>query len=350
MAAVGPPNGAPHAVVARRPAVVAGLVGAALLIMPFLLPPYYLLELCYALVLSVACLGLNLLLGTTGLLSLGHAAYFGVGAYTGGFLFTLFDVGSIEAYILSGMVTAGALSACFGALCVRATRIHFTILTLACAQVVHALFIAGIVFRLGGGFGRGLFLLGGGGLYLPRFTILGTEPPPEQFIPAFYYVILIAFVGSLGLLWRVSQSPFGKALRGIRDNEERAAFVGIPVRGYRWRAFVISGIFTGLAGALYGQLDRQVTPEQLHWVFSAKLVLATILGGTRQFLGPVVGAFAFVALQHITLRFTLYHGLVMGALLVVVVFVFPEGVAGAAVALAQKMTRPGSAQADRLSP
>lgn len=312
-----------------------------MLTMPFLLPPYYLLELCYALVLSIACLGLNLLLGTTGLLSLGHAAYFGVGAYTGGFLFTLFDVGSVEAYMLSGMAAAGTLAAIFGALCVRATRIHFTILTLAFAQVVHALFVAGIIFRLGGGFGKGLFLLGGGGLYLPRFTILGSEPPPDRFILAFYYVILVAAFVSAGLLWRISASPFGKALRAIRDDDLRAVFVGIPVRHYRWRAFVISGVFTGLAGALYGQLDRQVTPEQLHWIFSAKLVLATILGGTQHFLGPVAGAFVFVALQHIALRFTLYHGLVMGVLLILVVFVFPGGVAGAATALVGMTRRPG---------
>lgn len=165
------------------------------------------------------------------------------------------------------------------------------------------------------------------------------------FLPAFYYVILVAFFGSLSLLWRISRSPFGMALRAIRDNEVRAAFVGIPVRLFRWRAFVISGVFTGLAGGLSGQLDRQVTPEQLHWVFSAKLVVATVLGGTRQFLGPVVGAFAFVALQHVALRFTLSHGLVLGALLVTVVFAFPGGLAGAVTALAGKVTRLGRARA-----
>ena len=105
----------------------------------------------------------------------------------------------------------------------------------------------------------------------------------------------MAFFLSLGALWRVSRSPFGMALRAIRDNDVRAAFVGIPVRAYRWRAFVLSGAITGLAGGLYGQLDRQVTPEQLGWLFSAKLVVATIIGGTQWFLGPVVGAAVFVA-------------------------------------------------------
>ena len=273
-----------------RTLLFAGMAGVILLPMPLLLPPYYLIELCYVLVLSIGCLGLNLLLGTTGLLSLGHAAYFGAGAYTGGFLFTFFDVASLEVYLLSGMAAAAALSAVFGGLCIRATRIHFTILTLAFAQMFHSLFITGIVFRPAGGVGKGLFLLGGGGLYIPRLAILGTEVAPHLFIPALYYVILVAFFGSACLLWQIGHSPFGTALRAIRDNDTRAEFIGIRVRQYRWYAFIISGIFTGLAGGLYGQLDRQVTPEQLHWVFSAKLVLATVLGGTRHFLGPVVGA------------------------------------------------------------
>ena len=324
---------------------LAAVAGSVLLALPALLPPYYLIELCYALALSIACLGVNLLFGTTGLLSLGHGAYFGIGAYTGAFLFNLVDLESLEGYLLAGVLAAGTLAAVVGAWCVRATRIHFTIMTLAFGQLVHALFIAGVIFRLGGEFGKGMFFVGYGGLYIPRFTILGIEPAPERFIPAFYYVILVAFFGSLSLLWRISRSPFGMALRAIRDNEVRAAFVGIPVRHFRWRAFVISGVFTGLAGGLYGQLDRQVTPEQLHWVFSAKLVVATVLGGTRQFLGPVVGAFAFVALQHVALRFTLSHGLVLGALLVTVVFAFPGGLAGAVTALAGKVTRLGRVHA-----
>ena len=180
-----------------------------------------------------------------------------------------------------------------------------------------------------GDYGKGLFFVGYGGLYIRRFTILGTDPAPERFIPTFYYVILLAFFLSLGALWRVSRSPFGMALRAIRDNDVRAAFVGIPVRPYRWRAFVISGAIMGLAGALYGQLDRQVTPEQLHWLFSTKLVVATIIGGTRWFLGPVVGRAVFVGLEHVANRFALSHGLVLGVLLIVVVFACPGGIAEA---------------------
>lgn len=325
--------------VPERILLFGGAVGVIFLLMPLLLPAYYLIELCYALVFSIACLGLNLLFGTTGMLSLGHAAYFGVGAYAGGFLYAFSPVSSLEVYLLSGVLAATALATVLGFLCVRATRIHFTILTLALAQVVHSLFISGAVFRPFGGVGRGLFVLGYGGLYIPRLTILGIDIPPNQYVSALYYVILVAFFGAVGLLWRISRSPFGKALRGIRDNDTRAEFIGIPVRRYRWQAFIISGVFAGLAGSLFGPLDRQVTPQQLHWLWSAKLVLAIVLGGSRHFLGPVLGAFAFVALQGIALPYVEYRDLVLGAVLIAVVFVFPGGIAGSATVFLDNMRR-----------
>ncbi|HSF02476.1 MAG TPA: branched-chain amino acid ABC transporter permease, partial [Solirubrobacterales bacterium] len=300
--------------------ITAAVAAVGLLPMPAVLPPYPLVELCYALVFAIACLGLNLVFGTTGLLSLGHAAYFGLGAYAGAFVFHAADLRSLEAYLVLGVLTAAAVAALTGAWCLGATRIHFTILTLACGQLVHALFVSGTAYRPLGDYGKGLYFVGDGGLYIPRFSILGSEPAPEAFIPALYYVILAALFLSLGVLWRVTRSPFGVALNAIRDNDVRAAFIGIPVRAYRWRALVLSGAITGLAGGLYGQLDRQVTPEQLHWLFSAKLVVATTVGGTRWFLGPVVGGAAFVALEHLASRVT-FRGLVLGALLSVVVFV-----------------------------
>lgn len=298
--------------------------------MPTLLGPYALIELCYALVLGLACLGLNLVYGTTGLLSLGHGAYFGLGAYAGAFLFNVADLRSLEVYLLLGVIAATGAAALAGAWCVRATRIHFTILTLAFGELVHALFVTGAVYRPFGDYGKGIFFVGHGGLYIPRFTMLRLDPAPERFIPTFYYVILAAFFVALGVLWRVGRSPFGMALRAIRDNELRATFVGVPVRLYRWRAFVISGAIAGLAGGLFGQLDRQITPEQLDWTFSAKLVVATIIGGTRWFLGPVVGGGVFVVLQHVANRFALSHGMVFGVLLIAVVFACPGGIVEAA--------------------
>jgi branched-chain amino acid transport system permease protein len=316
-----------------------GLAAVALVLAlaPAVSPPYPLLLLCYALVLGVGCLGLNLLLGATGLLPLGHAAFFGIGAYAGGFLFYVFDVWALEAYLVTGVATATALSALVGAFCVRATRIHFAIMSLAFGQMIHAAFVSGLVFRLGGDVGKGMFFVGYGGLYLPRFRILGREPPPEAFIPVFYYVILVTAVAAVAVLWRVHASPFGLALRAIGDNDVRAAFVGVPVRRYRWRAFVLAGAVSGLAGALHGELNRQITPEQLNWLFSAKLVLATILGGSRHFAGPLVGAAVLVGLEELAVRATLARGLVLGALLIATVLLAPGGVLGVAANLRARL-------------
>jgi branched-chain amino acid transport system permease protein len=314
-------------------------MGACLLTLPLALNLYYLIVLSSALAFGIACLSFNLLFGYTGLLSLGHALYFGLGAYTGGFLFTFGDVTSFEVYLSAGIVVATTTAAVFGAACVRATRGYFTILTLALGQVVHALFVSGFAFRPFGTMGRGFFFIGHGGLYLPRFSMGGTTPPPEAFLVLLYYVVAAAFLITVGLLWRVVNSPFGMALRAIRDNETRAAFIGIPVRRYRWAAFVIAAAFAGLAGGLSGQIDSQVTPQQLDWWFSAQIVVASVLGGTRHFLGPVLGALVVFALREVSLRFPIHHDLILGIMLVATVRFCPDGLAGATVRVFERLDR-----------
>ncbi len=324
----------------RKMLLSAAAAGAVLLPMPVVLPPYPLIILSYALVFAIACMGLNLLFGTTGLLSFGHATFFGISAYAGAFLYRFMPVNSFELYLLVGVSCSVALAAAISFVCLRATRIHFTILTLAFGQIVYSLFINGAVFWLLGPGGKSHYFLGGGGMYIPRLTLLGIQFGPEEFIPMFYNVIVVAFVPSAVLLWRIGRSPFGMALRAIRDNDLRAASIGVPVRQYRWYAFILSGAFVALAGALYGQLSRQITPEQLHWLFSAKLVLATVLGGLRHFLGPMFGAIVFVGLEDVALIWTRYYNMAMGVMLIAVVFAFPSGLAGVGRALADRMRRP----------
>ncbi|HET9491474.1 MAG TPA: branched-chain amino acid ABC transporter permease [Methylomirabilota bacterium] len=303
----------------RRAAVLVIVLLGLLLSVPGLVGAYWVIVISSALALSIACLGVNLLLGYTGLLSLGHAAYFGTGAYAGAFLYAFGDAESLETYLAAGVGAATALAAVSGLVCVHATRLHFSILTVALAQVLHSLFVGGAVFLPFGDRGKGFYLVGHGGFHIPRFTIAGIDPGPEAFVTVLYYIILTAFLISLGLMWRLVRSPFGTALRAIRDNATRAACVGIPVRSYRWRAFVISAMFTGLAGGLTGQLDRQITPQQLDWFFSIQLVVATVLGGPGRFFGPVGGAFLVVALKEVALRFALYHNAILGVLLVAIV-------------------------------
>jgi branched-chain amino acid transport system permease protein len=216
--------------------------------MPFVLAAYPLIVLSHILVFSIACLGLNVLFGTAGSFSLGHATYFGVAAYTGAFLYRFYSVRSLEAYLASGLLASTSFAAAIG-FSVRARRIFFALLTLSFSMVAHSLVIDGAVFMLFGGLGWALYLLGEGSMYLPRFSILGIEFNPHEFNLAFYNVIVAAFIVTVLLLWRISRSPFGQALKAIRDNEIRAAFIGIPVWKYRWYAFILSGFSWALPEA-----------------------------------------------------------------------------------------------------
>lgn len=301
---------------------------ALLASVPLLLPPLYRATVLSALVLAIAALGLNVLY-RTGLVSLGHAAFFGLGAYTGGFIYWLMPSGdAFELYLTSGVLAATVVSTLFGLICVRVRRGYFAVMTLALTQIVNALFISGAIFRLLGGQARGLFFEYNGGLYIPRLKMLGRELPGPVFDTVFGYIVVAAFVVSVAVLWRMDNSPFGWALRAIGHNEDRAAFIGIPVTRYRTVAFVVSGGFAGLAGALSGQLYQQIAPGQLDWIFSAQLILINVLGGTQSFWGAVAGAFLFVVIQEVALRVTLYRDLVLGGLLVVLVLFLPEGMMG----------------------
>jgi branched-chain amino acid transport system permease protein len=322
----------------RALALAAG-TGLCLLPMPAVLGAYPLFVLSHMLVLAIACLALNLLYGTAGSLSLGHAACFGGAAYAGAFVYRFTSAGSFEVYLASGLVAATVLATVIGFLCARSSRIFFALLTLSFSMVVHALVVDGAVFRLLGGVGPALYQLGEGSMYIPRLTLLGADVPARDFIAAFYLVIVVAFLICALVLWRIGASPFGQALRAIRDNELRAAFIGIPVWQYRWRAFVISGVLVGLAGSLYGQLARQITPEQLHWLFSAQLVLAIVLGGSRHFLGPVLGAFLYVLLDEIASHWAVGRSAIFGALLIVAVLAVPRGMAGGLAALGRAAAR-----------
>jgi len=301
---------------------------AAFALAPAALAAYPLFIFSHMLVFAIACLALNLLYGTAGSLSLGHATFFGVAAYAGAFLYRFTDFDTFELYFLFGVATSTVFAAAIGFLCVRTTRIHFAILTLALSMVAYSLVINGAVFRLFGGLGWALYLLGEGSMYLPPLPMLGMRFAGTEFIPVLYYVIVAAFLATMFVLFRIDRSPFGQALKAIRENETRAAFIGIPVVQYRWRAFALSGFFMGIAGALYGELARQITPEQLHWVFSAKLVLATVLGGTRVFFGPVIGAFAFVLLDEIAGQWPVGRNIAFGVLIIMVVLALPRGIAG----------------------
>ncbi len=301
---------------------------AVLVALPFLLPPYQTVLLTYGLVFAVAALGFNLLLGYTGLLSFGHSAYFGAGAYAAAFVVKYLKSTSMEAFLLAGVLSAALVAALFGFVCVRYTRIFFGILTLALSQVLWSL-----AFKF--------FWVTGGtdGLRVPTPTLLGgtvalalgrAESKLDFLAHRYYYYVLVLFAVAVLAMWVLVHSPFGKALQAIRDNETRAEFVGVQVRRYRWVAFVVSGSYAGLAGALWAPLNGLTTPDILYWTFSGKIVFFTVLGGFQTFIGPVIGAVTFNYLETYAVGHTVYWQMVLGLVLVALVLALPAGIAGTA--------------------
>jgi branched-chain amino acid transport system permease protein len=322
----------------RRTLAVTAPIAAALFLLPQVLEPYHTQLLTYGLIFAIAALGFNLLLGYTGLLSFGHSAFFGLGAYAAAFMVKYLGIGSMELYILGGLVVTGLITAVFGFVCVGYTRIFFAILTLALSQVLWTL--AYKFFWVTGGTDglrvpyRDMTLLGG----LFDFSGPGSY---QRFIGTYFYYVLILFFVCVALMWVIVHSPFGKALQAIRDNETRARFIGISIKRYRWTAFVISGLFTGLAGILWVPLNGLTTPEILYWPFSGEIVFMTVLGGFRNFTGPIVGAVAFNYLKTYAVASTEYWQFLLGLVLVILVMVLPTGIVGTIKRLSAKRANKG---------
>ena len=314
---------------------VVALVVLALL--PLVLPIFQTIQLSYGLVFAIAAIGFNLLLGYTGLLSFGHSAFFGAGAYVVALLVKYVGTTSMELFVVAGAVGALLVAALFGLVCVRYTRIFFGILTLALSQVLWSLAMK-------------FFWVTGGtdGLRVPTPTLLGGVLSTEQtrgdkmafLAHRYYYYVLALFVVCVVLMWIIVHSPFGKALQAIRDNETRAEFVGVQVRRYRWIAFVVSGAFTGLAGALWVPLNGLTTPDILYWPFSGRIVFFVVLGGFRTFWGPIVGAIVYNYLETYAVGATIYWQLVLGIVLVLLVLTMPTGLVGTLGQLVQRVRRP----------
>jgi branched-chain amino acid transport system permease protein len=306
---------------------------AALVLFPWVVEPYQTTLFSYGLVMAIAALGFNLLLGYTGLLSFGHSAYFGVGAYAVALIVKYLHVSSLEVFIVGGILASAAVSALFGFVCVRYTRIFFSILTMALSQVLWSL-----AFKF-------FWVTGGSdGLRVPTPSLLGTHVAPGEdkmtyLAHRYYYYVLVIFVVCTALMWVIVHSPFGKALQAIRDNETRAEFVGVQVRHYRWVAFVVSGTYTGLAGALWVPLNGLTTPDILHWGFSGEIVFFTVLGGFGTFAGPIVGAIVFNYLKTFAVGYTVYWQMFLGVVLVTMVMALPTGIMGMVGRLSQKWRR-----------
>lgn len=306
---------------------------------PFIGSRYYTFIATQIAILSLFAVSYNLLLGTTGLVSFGHAAYFGLGAYATGILMKELELPFIIALLAGGLMPA-AFSLVFGYFCVRLTKIYFSMLTLAFAQIVWA-----ICFQwneLTGG-DQGI-----SGIPYPETAWIGSIPGLGGFRSGDYFYML-----SLGLvmiciyvLQRITDSPFGRLLTTIRENPERASFIGVNVRQYELAAFVISGGFAGISGALFGIFNRGVFADFMFWPKSAEVLIMTILGGMNHFWGPVVGTVMMVVLNQQITSYTEYWPLVLGTILLILMFVFPGGLLGALDAGLQRLRAPKAGGGD----
>jgi branched-chain amino acid transport system permease protein len=271
------------------------------------------------LVLALAAMSLNFLLGFTGVLSFGHAAYFGLGVYGAG-LTIKYLVPSTLAGMAVGVLAGAVAAATIGTLIVRLRGIYFAMVTIAFGQVFY--FIA---FRwnsvTGGDDGLSGWQRLPIDLGITRVDILGSDK-------AFYYLVLLCFAIAVGIMAALLNSPFGRTLLAIRENERRARFLGIPVDRHIWLSWLISCVFVSLAGTLYALLNNFADPHDLRWDQSGDFVIMAVLGGMRAFWGPLIGAAIFVVLQDYVSSQTANWMSFIGLFFVLVVLFFPRGVLG----------------------
>jgi branched-chain amino acid transport system permease protein len=288
---------------------------------PFYATRYYTDLATYIVIFAMFATSLNILIGSTGLVSFGHAAYFGIGSYICGILMGDHGVPFLLAWLLGGVGSA-VFASVFGFFCMRLTSIYFSMLTLAFAQIVWA-----ICFKwndvTGGeqGYPRVPMIDMG---WMSGIPVIGSFRPIEKF----FFVALVMCALCIAAMRRIVQSPFGRILNTIRDNPERTQFIGIDVRRYQLYAFIIAGGFAGLAGGLFGIYKRGVFPDYAYWAKSAEVLIMTLLGGIHSFWGPTVGAATLILLNGIVVSYTEYWPFVLGVILLVLLFALPGGVVG----------------------
>ncbi|ROQ91143.1 branched-chain amino acid ABC transporter permease [Desulfosoma caldarium] len=295
-------------------------LGLALLLslFPLIVPIYWVMLATEILIMGLFAMSFNLLFGYAGLLSFGHGGFLGVGAYVTA-LFLIHGSWSLWFILLASILSASLAAFLVGFLCVRRDEIFFAMLSLALGMM---LFAVAHNWRevTGGSDGLPVFAVPPLSLGLWKLSLFAPS--------SMYYFTLFWFATSALFLWTVVRSPFGLMLQAVRENKLRLSFSGTDVRLVRLAAFVIAGGLAGLAGFLLCLFNRMAAPDMLHWSFSARPVLMTILGGAGTFWGPAVGSAIFFILEHWVTAFTENWMIVLGSLLILVVLFFPDGIWG----------------------
>jgi branched-chain amino acid transport system permease protein len=315
----------------RASLVVAAAGTAVFVVLPFIVPPYYIGLMIPFFGYAIALLGFNLLFGYTGLLSFGHAMFLGVGAY-GAAAMTGLGVKSFELVLLAVILTSVAIALPIGLLCVRYIGIFFGMLTLAFGMLFHS-FLFKFYYVTGGD----------SGMRVARMKILGLEFAKYNKIeflagPFYYYCLGLLIIGGF-VMWRIVHSPFGLHLRTVRDNARKAEYLGVYVHRFRLAAFVISAAFGAVGGAILGFRVGLADPDLVYWTQSGQLVFMAVLGGFANFFGPIVGALTYILLQDQLQSLTQYWRFVLGAILALIVIAFPQGIAGLAVQFKRLLAR-----------
>ena len=276
--------------------------------------PFYLDLARRILILAIAAVSLNLILGYGGLVSFGHAAYLGIGAYAVGIL-GFYGISNGWVHLLVAVAASALVAAAIGAVSIRTSGIYFIMITLAFTQMLYYLGIS--VAEFGGDDGMRL-------KSLSRFGGLVDLGDPVQF----YYLALALMLLSVFVVYRLVNSRFGMVLRAAKSNEARARAVGFSPYPHRLAAFVIAGAICGLAGALYANHTGYIVPGLMSWQQSGDIMFMVILGGMASTAGPVLGTFALLIVEEILKGWTEYWQVILGPLLVLSVIFFRRGLAG----------------------
>jgi branched-chain amino acid transport system permease protein len=291
---------------------------AALIALPLVLlaidQPFYVVLATRVLIYALIAASLNLLIGYGGLISFGHAAFVGAGAYA---VAVLVRAGVESAWLVwpAAMLAGGTLAALIGCISLRTRGVYFIMITLAFAQMAFYLVLS-------------LRVLGSDdGLNLPHRPSLGFGLNPRDDL-TFYYVVAALFVAALFGLWRLLNAPLGRALQGIRDNETRMEAIGFPTYRLKLASFIVAGAIAGLGGGLLASLNGLVSPTLFHWTQSGTLMIMVILGGAGQFLGGAIGAAAFLLIEEVVAEHTIHWPLAVGVAILAVVVFAPAGIAG----------------------
>jgi branched-chain amino acid transport system permease protein len=296
-------------------------IWAVLLLAPYWMAPLggYTALGTRVLVLGLAAMSVNFLLGFTGVLSFGHAAYFGLGAYGAGFALK-FLAPSTPLSLLCGMLLGGVAGSLLGALIARLRGVYFAMVTIAFGQVFYYIAFQWSAVTGGDdglrGFSRQPLHLG-----IATIDILSNAN-------AFYYFVLVCVALAIAVMGFILRSPFGRTMIAIRENARRARFLGIPVDRHIWIAFTLSCFFMAFAGALYALVNNFADPRGLHYSQSGDFVMMAVMGGMRSFWGPLLGAAVFVVLQDYLSSVTVNWMSFVGMLFIAIVLFFPRGLLG----------------------